>query len=400
MSGRSAESQTNPRRAEGERLTSKQRLLLAINNQVPDRVPCSPDLMRLLHRAPANRDLRPLYRQIKPPLFRAYLQVCEMTGIDGWFADYVAEPALDRDGDISVRWRMEEAPDGSLHGPKHVETAYGAIDICWRFTADGEPHLIERPLKDLAADLPAWLAWRGEVADVDVADWPEAYAECGQRSIVGVTVEPGGLHALSRWLEGDTQAALRAAADTPGLVDEWVDHHNRNIARYVELLLGRCEPRPDFFLLSASGLTAMHTEAQVRRWAMPAIDQITALCRQAGVPTMVHCSGPSRRLLQMLADETALDCYRPLEGPPEGDCDLAEVKRELGGKLALMGNLSVELLRSGSAEQVRQASRQAIDAAAAGGGFILAGGDKCHGDTPLANIAAMLDACREHGRYD
>ena len=100
------------------------------------------------------------------------------------------------------------------------------------------------------------------------------------------------------------------------------------------------------------------------------------------------------------AEETDLSCVNPLEIPPMGDCDLAEVKREFGDRIALMGNLhTTEVMLKGSVEDVRRACEEAIDAAGEGGGFILSTGDQCGTDTPDENIRAMVDVAKTYGRY-
>ena len=83
-----------------------------------------------------------------------------------------------------------------------------------------------------------------------------------------------------------------------------------------------------------------------------------------------------------------------------GDCNLAELKRRFGGRIVLKGNLhTTEMMLRGTVEQVRAASRQAIDDAGAGGGFILSTGDQCGRDTPDANIRAMVEVARTYGKY-
>ncbi len=83
-----------------------------------------------------------------------------------------------------------------------------------------------------------------------------------------------------------------------------------------------------------------------------------------------------------------------------GDCDLADLKKRFGSKIVLMGNLhTTEVMLRGSIEDVRKASRKAIDDAGAGGGFILATGDQCGRDTPDENLRAMVETARTYGRY-
>jgi len=99
-------------------------------------------------------------------------------------------------------------------------------------------------------------------------------------------------------------------------------------------------------------------------------------------------------LVKMAAEETDLTCINPLEEPPMGDCHLKRIKQEFGHKLALMGNLhTTDVMLLGSTQDVERAARQAIDDAAAGGGFILSTGDQCGRDTPDENILTLVRVC-------
>jgi uroporphyrinogen decarboxylase len=83
-----------------------------------------------------------------------------------------------------------------------------------------------------------------------------------------------------------------------------------------------------------------------------------------------------------------------------GDCDLAEIKRLWGAKLTLKGNLhTTDVMLRGAVADVVAASKAAIDAAAAGGRFILSTGDQCGRDTPDDNLKAMVDTARGYERY-
>ena len=83
-----------------------------------------------------------------------------------------------------------------------------------------------------------------------------------------------------------------------------------------------------------------------------------------------------------------------------GDCDLAEIKRLYGGKVALMGNIHTTQMLQGTPSDIEQAAKGAIDAAAAGGGFILSTGDQCGRDTPDANIYKLVEVAKTYGRYE
>ncbi len=173
--------------------------------------------------------------------------------------------------------------------------------------------------------------------------------------------------------------------------------HERQVLAMMAMVL---EQRPDFVLLSGSGTITLQSPTIARELSLPAIQRMTRMAREAGVPTMLHSCGKERELVRWCAEKTDLNCVNPLEVPPMGDCDLAEVKQAHGQRLALMGNLhTTSVMLFGTPADVELAARAAIDAAGAGGGFILSTGDQCGRDTPDENIRKLVEVAQTYGRY-
>jgi len=174
-----------------------------------------------------------------------------------------------------------------------------------------------------------------------------------------------------------------------------LDLVGRRMAKIAQL-----ETKPDFLLCGASGSLVFQTPKTFRELALPVLKRVTELAYDLGIPTHVHSCGPEKALVKMAAEETHLTVIDPLEVPPMGDCDLAELKRLYGDRIVLKGNLhTTSVMLRGTVDDVVRASRQAIDDAAAGGGFILSTGDQCGRDTPDENIRAMVQTARTYGRY-
>jgi uroporphyrinogen decarboxylase len=166
----------------------------------------------------------------------------------------------------------------------------------------------------------------------------------------------------------------------------------------MELLL---EIKPDYILFNGSGTITLASPDLVRKYCIPGISKWSAMAAEAGVTTILHSCGKSRMLVDMLVENTSIDCINPLERSPMGDINLAELKQSRGRQIALMGNLhTTDVMLRGSAEEVFQASKEAILSAGEGGGFILSTGDQCGLDTPYENIFAMVEAAKEFGVYD
>ena len=106
----------------------------------------------------------------------------------------------------------------------------------------------------------------------------------------------------------------------------------------------------------------------------------------------IHICGDSRPILEMMA-ETGADCVEPLD--PLGGVDLADAKRRIGGRVALMGGVNTLTLFSGSPKQVYEQSAACCRAAGSNGGYVLAAGDMVPDQTPEENVRAMVQAARD-----
>lgn len=137
---------------------------------------------------------------------------------------------------------------------------------------------------------------------------------------------------------------------------------------------------------SASLISPRHFE----RFCLPAYQ---AFCRQFRdrILIYIHICGKSGPILEMLAD-TGAHVVEPLD--PLGGVSVADARRRIGGRVALMGGLNTLTLAGGTPEQVRA---EAIRKCREGGpvGYILAAGDMVPPETPLANLQAMVDVARQ-----
>ena len=194
------------------------------------------------------------------------------------------------------------------------------------------------------------------------------------------------------------EAVTYAYLDHPEEMEELRRLQHRYFLKRAEMVI---DARPDFVLTGGSGAITMQSPDLFRKLTLPTLKAICELAHQAGMLTQVHCCGKERALLELAAEETELDSVNPLEPPPMGDCDLAEVKCTFGHRLSLMGNLhTTDVMLRGTLETVERAAKDAIDAAGEGGGFILSTGDQCGRDTPDANILKAIEVVKTYGRYD
>ncbi len=111
--------------------------------------------------------------------------------------------------------------------------------------------------------------------------------------------------------------------------------------------------------------------------------------REDDVPTFVHICGKTLGIIDMLK-ETKADCLSF-----DHAVDAAKAREAAGTDMALMGNLDpVQLIMSGTPEQITAQSYRLIDAAGREGGFILAPGCETPISSPDENVLAMGRAGR------
>jgi uroporphyrinogen decarboxylase len=95
--------------------------------------------------------------------------------------------------------------------------------------------------------------------------------------------------------------------------------------------------------------------------------------------------------------EIGVNALHPIE--PKA-MDIAEVKRRVGRKLCLIGNIDLGYtLTRGTPEEVRAEVRERIRTCAPGGGYCVGSSNTVTNYVPLANYKAMIEASREFGTY-
>ena len=82
-----------------------------------------------------------------------------------------------------------------------------------------------------------------------------------------------------------------------------------------------------------------------------------------------------------------------------GDCDLAEVKRTFGRRISIVGNYSPVVLARGTLDDARREAQRCLDAAMAGGGYVMSTSDEVPADAKPGNMKAVVEHVGTHGRY-
>jgi uroporphyrinogen decarboxylase len=381
-------------------MTPRERLLAVLHGEMPDCVPVCPDISNMVPARMTGKPFWDIYVYQDPPLWKAHIDALKHFDIDGGFELY---DFGDLFGDENPKWERKIV-HRNTNGSHRNDGSFVTQDYCeatgeWSryvvvHTADNPPATNVLPHKiGLPAVPSTWEEIEGAKA------WPTGFelwklikAELGDQGILGM---PSGASTLLV----TTPEEIYEYYDNPGKFHERREALLERVDRRMAVIRD-LDVKPDFLLCGASGSLVFQSPKIFREMALPVLKRVTELAFEMGIPTHVHSCGPEKQLVKMAAEETHLTVIDPLEIPPMGDCDLAELKRLYGDKIVLKGNLhTTTVMLRGSVDDVIAASKKAIDDAGVGGGFILSTGDQCGRDTPDANLFAMVETARTYGRY-
>jgi uroporphyrinogen decarboxylase len=370
-------------------------MLSALRNQQPDRVPAAPDISIMVPVRLTGKPFWEIEVRQRPPWWKAYVSAMRYFGIDGWLVWGAIE--FKRKTQITTRTKIVKTKERwDTHTTLH--TPDGDLTMVTTTPFDNSSTITEKPVKNLKEDFRKIRHFFSDYVSFDTRLYQRQKREMGEQGVIcscGIDC-PGFMNFL--WMfQGGLEAMTYAYYDHPDLFAELVYLTDRIAVQKMEMAI---DAGAETILTGGSGAITMQSPELFDSMSLPTIRKVTRLSRQAGIISGIHSCGRELHVVKRCAEETDLDYINPLEVPPMGDCDLAEVKRKYGHKLALMGNLhTTTVMRFGTTDDVRRESLKAILAAGDGGGFVLSSGDQCGRDTPDENIFEMVRVVKEFGAY-
>jgi uroporphyrinogen decarboxylase len=120
--------------------------------------------------------------------------------------------------------------------------------------------------------------------------------------------------------------------------------------------------------------------------------------KDADIKIIYHSCGSIVPIIPDLID-VGVDILNPIQPLAKG-MDLHLLKKTYGNSVSLFGGVDVqEVMPKGSSSDIEQHVQDRIQAAARGGGFIIAPAHVVQPDTSVVNVKAFYKAVREHGIY-
>lgn len=400
-------------------MTSRQRVIAAINHEQPDRVPIdfgghrSSGIMAIAYRK--------LRRHLGLPerLPRVYDVIQQLAIID--------EDVLDRFGVDTIElgrafsnddrsWKPWRLPDGSdclipvwadlrkegddwytisATGRRTGVQKSGSLyfeQIHWPFLEDIPDDL--SGLSDALAEV-SWAVRSPPGPGADLPAGAKALRSRTDRAVIGLfggnLLETGQMLCRNdnflMLLAGEPRKAHR-------FLDSLVELHLANLDAYLKAV----GPHIDIILFGDD--LGMQTGPQIspamyREFFFPRHRAMWRRAKElADVKVMLHCCGGVRELLPDLI-EAGLDAINPVQITCAG-MDAAGLKRDFGDTICFWGGGcdTRQVLPRGTPEQIRQHVRRQVGVLSPGGGFVFQQVHNIMADVPPENIVAMFDAVR------
>jgi uroporphyrinogen decarboxylase len=376
-----------------ETMTGRERIMTALRNEQPDRVPATPDISTMIPIKLTGKPFWEVEFNHCPSYESAYIDAAKFFGIDGWLFD--GGFTFQHKSDISYSSEIVSKSAEKWEARTVIGTPDGDLTYLTVYPWDNSCTITEKPVKDFKEDFKKLRHLFSDAVSCDTTKYWQLREKMGEDGMVCCWI---GLPGFQNYVGlMSLEQITYAYNDYPELFEELTAQHERMTIQKLEIAI---DAGVDSILTGGSGSITMQSPELWRRLSLPSIKKITRMCKEAGIICGIHSCGKERYMVETCANETDLNYINPLEVPPMGDCDLAECKQKFGDRIALMGNLhTTEVMLFGRVADVRRESLKAILAAGQNGGFVLSTGDQCGRDTPFENMYEMVRVCKEFGTY-
>jgi len=366
-------------------MTSRERLMLALNGEKPDRLPCTTmDMMKYW----LNEEMGGV----------SLIEASRTLGLDATvFAPN--PPYWPYDPTFSNEtWKIDTETwnDGLGSNVRFTFTTPKGVLNMTQTTNAHTTWCTENLVKQ--DDDIRLLKYR-PIRPFDKKKFAELYDEVGDGGIVrtgGYGFQEGPWQDACE-MHG-TEEMIYAAHDKPEWVHEFLHILLDHKLKFYEMSLK--DLKCDLILNGGgAGSGTVISPALHEEFCLPYDKQLHAAIKNlSNLKVIYHICGGVTKIAHLIA-QNGCDIYESLAplscgGDIESDADMAGIKKAFGGKVALMGGFDqLQLLRCGSPEQIRQEVRRLFNGFGQDGGYVLMGSDHFY-HAPKENLLAYVEAAK------
>lgn len=388
-------------------MSSRERLLTALGGGVPDRIPISPRMHPFLleyygcacwlHylKAKAEFDFDPIF--LVQPWHHAKPDILPNPLAYPLDFDYTLLEEVRTEMEITPQSRGIYRVDRTFRTP--AGTLRDVIDVLpqrSRYGIDPTPKIVEPLLKD-EGDIPALHYLFPDPGQLKMVDLREIEALVGDRGLVEVQVD-SAIDQRAGDAYGLTEM-MKASIRDPDFVHRLLRVCQEQVLKETKAVL-EAGARMIFASWFYASNSAGWGPPYYREFFLPLLHEHVEVVHSYDALYHYYDDGRVTSILDLIVSAD-VDVISTLPGPPTGDADLATIKQRFGDQVCLMGNVDVlKVVKDGTTSDVREAVRESIEAAAEGGGYVLATSDAIRDGTPVENVRAFCAAGRAYGGYE
>lgn len=339
-------------------MTSRQRLLAALEGGGTDRVPISTYELCAFHQGSFENN-EPSYANLM-----AYIAAhtdCVMMWNPG--SDEQAALSSLRAETLSETWA-----EGEKEVTKTVlRTPSGDLTKTTKREANIKTTWQTEHLCKSSADVDAWLSIPFEPVSYDFSSFSCVRSTLGDRGIVMSSLADPVCRAMELMELGD--ATVWALTEEEHFARTLAEIHRRGMVNLKRML--ECQVVDLYRICGPEYLTPPFLPpVYFEKYVLPYLADMVALIHRHSSKARVHCHGRIGRVLDMIIASGG-DALDPCEAPPDGDITLAQVKARAGDRMCLFGNLQMKLLEHADEAEVRREVAECMRSAKEGGRYVI-----------------------------
>jgi uroporphyrinogen-III decarboxylase len=379
-------------------MTGKERILCVLAGGIPDRVPVTIFVQQ--------EYLSSYYRKKNPDRVKDASLLAAELGFDVMTRQRVhEEPRYTRKS--FPNWQIskhEEISDGNIHRHLEIETPGGGLSRIE--SAPYNPAIVEgthfittKFMINTPEDFELFRKYMPPI-DKDYVEDMKAAALDAQTYIGNLGIScpwgTGGVFNVAAGLR-DISQLFMDPCDDENFYHEFMEFLTSILERDYELLADTVHECIGIQGNMANG--RLVGSDFFRTYIQPYEKRLIDAVKGKGKFALYHNCGPAKSLYENYR-ELGMTVWETISPPPQGDNDIAEVKKLLGRDMVLSGNLDqIHFLKEANAGEVKDAVEKLIAVCKPGGKYLFDTSDYLEQNTPLENVRAMIEAAVACGKY-
>ena len=377
-------------------LSSRERVLLALNHEEPDRVPI------VFGAEGATSMLVPAYENLKRHLgigseTRLFSRAFQYARIDEEVMANFQANIRSLVGQASPRCAPVDGPDDSF-------TNY------WGITWQRPPgqyyyHMISHPLQGARTpqDLEAY-PWPDPETLLDLSGLAARARQLHRESPYAILATSGGPSSIfeAAWYLRGLPEFMMDLATNPEMAHTLLRRLTDIVKASTAQFLREVGDYIDIFRV-ADDLGMQNgpfvSPSMFRKIVKPYLQEYYSLIHNlTDARLFLHCCGSVFTIIEDLI-EIGVEVLNPVQ-VSASDMDPQRLKRQFGDRLCFCGGIDTQrVLPRGTPEEVREEVRRRIRELAPGGGYLLAAVHAIQPDVPPENVCTMFETALSAGRY-